>query len=90
MQLRAGILVGLRLAVYRYLMIDAQIVKEIHEFCDTTRLLYKWSVHHCLLVWRDRVGRLATDPVVMRSSPAMGHNYTLCLINPNKLNLLSW
>ena len=27
-------------------MIDVQFLKEIHEFCDTTRLLYKWSIHH--------------------------------------------
>ena len=33
-----------------------------------------------LLVWRDRVRRLATDLVVMRSSPATGHN-TLCVGN---------
>ena len=29
-------------------------------------------------MWRDRVRRLATDPVVMRSSPATGH----ILVNP--------
>ena len=27
----------------------------------------------CLLVWLDRVRHLATDPVVMRSSPVTGH-----------------
>ena len=27
-------------------MIDVQFLKEICEFCDTTRLLYKWSIHH--------------------------------------------
>ena len=42
-------------------------------------------------VWRDRVRRLANDPVVMRSRPATGHNVVHCLlINPIKLNLLSW
>ena len=33
---------------------------------------------NCLLVWRDRARRLATDPVVMRSSPATGHIIYLC------------
>ena len=28
-----------------YIMIDVQF-KEILGFCDTTRLLYKWSIHH--------------------------------------------
>ena len=27
-------------------MIVVQFFKEIHEFCDTTRLLYKWCIHH--------------------------------------------
>ena len=33
-----------------------------------------------LPVWLDRVWRLATDPVVMRSSPATGHN-TLYIVH---------
>ena len=31
-------------------MIDVQFFKEIHEFCDTTRLLHKLSIHHWKLV----------------------------------------
>ena len=35
--------------------------------------------------------RLATDPVVMRSSPVADIYVVHCwLINPNKFNLLSW
>ena len=34
----------------------------------------------CLPVWRDRVRRLATDPVVMRSNPATGHNIRYALL----------
>ena len=46
---------------------------------------------NCLPVWQDRIRHLATDPVVMRSSPAMDIYVVHCwLINPNKLNLLSW
>ena len=44
---------------------------------------------YCLLVWRDRVRHLATDPVVMRPCPATGH-YALLVNHPNKLNLRSW
>ena len=44
-----------------------------------------------LPVWRDRIRRLATDPVVMRSSPTTNRYVVHCwLITPNKLNLLSW
>ena len=47
-----------------------------------------------LLVWRDRLRRLATDhndPVVMRSRPTTDIYAVHCwLINPNKVNLLSW
>ena len=32
-------------------------------------------------VWRDKVRRLATDPVVMRSSPATGHIRYALLVN---------
>ena len=42
-------------------------------------------------VWRDRVRRLATDRVVMRSSPATDiYVVHYWLISPNKLNLLWW
>ena len=41
-------------------------------------------------VCRDKVKRLATDLVVMRLSSATGHMRCALLINPNKLNLLSW
>ena len=42
-------------------------------------------------VWHDRIRRSATDPVVMRSSPATDIYVVHCwLINPTKLNLLSW
>ena len=42
-------------------------------------------------MWHDRIRRSATDPVVMRSSPAKDIYVVHCwLINPNKLNLLSW
>ena len=45
----------------------------------------------CLPVWRDSMRRLTTDPVVMRLSPATDIYVVHCwLINPNKLNLLSW
>ena len=45
----------------------------------------------CLSVWRGRVRRLATDPVVMRSSPSTDIYVVHCwLISPYKLNLLSW
>ena len=42
-------------------------------------------------MWRDKVRRSDTDPVVMRSNPVTGHLYVVhCwLINPNKLNLFS-
>ena len=44
-----------------------------------------------LPVWRDRVRRLATDPVVMPSRPATDIYVVHCwLISPNKLNLLLW
>ena len=47
-----------------------------------------------LLVWRDWVRRLGTDPVVIRSSRATGPircaTVDCWLTNPNKLNLLSW
>ena len=44
-----------------------------------------------LLVWRDRVRRLATDQVVTRSSPATDLYVVYCwLISPYKFNLLSW
>ena len=44
-----------------------------------------------LPVWRDRIRRLATDPVVMRSSLTTNRYVVHCwLITPNKLNLLSW
>ena len=35
-------------------------------------------------MWRDRVRRLATDPVVMRSSPATGHIRCALLANQPK------
>ena len=38
----------------------------------------------CLPVWRDRVRRLTTDPVVMRSSPATGHIRCALLANHPK------
>ena len=42
-------------------------------------------------MWRDRVRRLATDPVVMRSRPATNIYVKHCLlINTNNLNLRSW
>ena len=42
-------------------------------------------------IWHDRVRRLATDPVVMRSSPATDIYDVYCwLSSPNKVNLLSW
>ena len=44
-------------------------------------------------VWRDRIRRLAPTPVVMRLSPATDiiiYVVHCWLINPNKLNLLSW
>ena len=45
----------------------------------------------CLPVWHDRVRRLTTDLVVMRSSPVTHIYVVYCwLINPNKLNPLSW
>ena len=31
-------------------------------------------------MWRDRVRRVATDPVVMRLSPATGHNIRCALL----------
>ena len=44
-----------------------------------------------LPVWHDRIKRLATDPVVMRSRTATDIYVVRCwLINPNKLDLLSW
>ena len=52
----------------------------------------KYSVNNTYLpVLRNRIRRLATDQVVMRSSPAMDIYVVHCwLINLNKLNLLSW
>ena len=48
-------------------------------------------VCHGLPVWHDRIRCLATDPVVMRLSPATDLYFVHCwLINQNKLNLLSW
>ena len=55
-------------------------------------------VCHGLPVWHDgvvatidRIRCLATDPVVMRLSPATDLYVVHCwLINQNKLNLLSW
>ena len=45
----------------------------------------------CLPVWRDKIRCSTTDPVVMRSSPATDiYVVHCCLINANKLNLLSW
>ena len=38
----------------------------------------------CLHVWRNGVRRLATDPVVMRSSPATGHTRCALLVNQHK------
>ena len=44
-----------------------------------------------LLVWCNRIRRLATDQVVMRLSPATNIYVMHCwLISPNKVNLLSW
>ena len=40
--------------------------------------------YYSLLVWRDRVRRLATDPVVMRSSPAEGHIRCALLVDQPK------
>ena len=34
------------------------------------RISYFIAMQFCLLVWRDRVGCLTTDPEVMRSGPA--------------------
>ena len=42
------------------------------------------DVLYCLIVWRDRVRHLATDPVVMRSSPATGHIRYALLANQPK------
>ena len=45
----------------------------------------------CTTVWRDRIRRLATDPVVMCSSLLTDRYVVNCwLINPNKFNLISW
>ena len=38
----------------------------------------------CLPVWRDRIKRVATDPVVMRLSPATGHIRCALLANQPK------
>ena len=38
----------------------------------------------CLPVWRDRVRHVATDPLVMRSSPATGHIRYALLNNQHK------
>ena len=42
-------------------------------------------VIECLFVWRDRVRRLATDTIVMRSSPATGHIRCALLVNQPRL-----
>ena len=48
-------------------------------------------IFSCLPVWRDKIRHLATDPVVMRTSPATDIYVVHCwLINPNKLNLILW
>ena len=46
-------------------------LKTTHK--NTHWLFYSYFNIECLLVWRDRLGRLATDPVVMSSRPATGH-----------------
>ena len=38
----------------------------------------------CLLMWRDRVRRLAIDPVIMRSRPATEHIRCALLANQSK------
>ena len=46
-------------------------------------------MYTCMLVWRDRV--LATDPVVMRSSPsARLMRYALLVNYPKHVESLSW
>ena len=47
---------------------------------DVGSQLYYFDAYICLPVWRHRVRRLATDPVVMRSSPATGHNIRYALL----------
>ena len=45
----------------------------------------------CLGVWLDRIRRVSTNPVVMRSSPATEIHVMHCWsISPNQLNLLLW
>ena len=49
----------------------------------TYNLIYQ-SIKQVITAWRDRVRRLATDPVVMRSSPATGHIRCALLVNQPK------
>ena len=56
-----------------------------------TKAVFQLSPRCSGAKWMDRVRRLASDPVVMRSSPATDIYVVHCwLINPGKFNLLSW
>ena len=51
----------------------------------------KAVIMFCLPVWRDRIKRVATDPwSCVRALPQDIYVVHCWLINPNKLNLLSW
>ena len=55
------------------------------ELESLTTIRQKKTVYNlCLLVWCDRVRRLTTDLVAMRSSPAAGHIRCALLANPHK------
>ena len=55
------------------------LAKSIHAYH-----YYNNDIQMCLVVWRNGVRRLATDPMVMRSTPATGHIRYALLVNQHK------
>ena len=60
------------------------VPKSVCELFTLNSSNHSYNTDICLLVWRDRVRRLATDPVVMRSIPATGHIRCALLANQPK------
>ena len=70
------------LLLYLYCIIFA-IILYFRQFCHCSHM-NNTCMYLRLPVWRDRVKRLATDPVVMRSSPATGRIHCALLANQPK------
>ena len=78
-----------QISMYQELTIDG--ISSHNEYGIFDFYYYDTHCPFCLLMWRDRLSHVATNPVVMRPSLTTDIIYVMdCwLINPKKINLLS-